>query len=291
MRLVLGLWGGDAAPVDRPRVGSVARNYKSFKLITPEPVEVDPELAKRCAGVTECKPHENRHRDAAYPVVMCLSTPARVFLLSPAHCGGKRASILFNERARFDLAVRLREPDGSSIGEAFSFLSGLYFRGKLAYSTTFGRPPAGLSGAMAITSNRGLLPVETRITVEDLRAFGGVDIASDDERYRIPLERDARALAERMPADGQAVLLGSVASGKYVDVLLDVFGDRLHFPAEFVGRGDMSRGGLMLRCVEERRELAYIPVRGALRRGARPPKLAPRRTGQVGGPLTTGDVA
>jgi hypothetical protein len=199
--------------------------------------------------------------------------------------------MVFNERAQFDLAVRLREPDGSTIGEAFSFLSGLYFRGKLAYSTTFGRPPAGLSGAMAITSNRGLLPVETRITVEDLRAFGGVDIASDDERYRVPLQRDARALAERMPADGQVVLLGSVASGKYVDVLLDAFGDRLHFPADFVGRGDMSRGGLMLRCVEERRELAYIPVRGALRRGARPPKLAPRRTGQVSDPLTTGNLA
>jgi hypothetical protein len=208
---------------------------------------------------------------------MPLTPPARVFLLSPAHCGGKRALMVFNEHAQFDLAVRLRGPEGATIGEAFSFLSGLYFRGKLAYSRAFAVPPAGVAGAMAITSNRGLLPVETRITVDDLRGFGGVDIAADDERYRLPLERDARALAERMPSNAEVVLLGSVASGKYVDVLLDVFGDRLHFPADFVGRGDMSRGGLMLRCVEERRELEYIPVRGALRRGTRPPRLEPRK--------------
>ena len=72
------------------------------------------------------------------------------------------------------------------------------------------------------------------------------------------------------------ILLGSVASGKYVDLLGEVFGNRLRFPAEFVGRGDMSRGGLLLRCVVERRELAYIPVAGAVRHGRRPPRLVPR---------------
>jgi hypothetical protein len=51
--------------------------------------------------------------------------------------------------------------------------------------------------------------------------------------------------------------------------------ERLLFPAEFVGRGDMSRGGLMLRCVDQRTELSYVPVQGAMRRGARPPKLPP----------------
>ena len=45
----------------------------------------------------------------------------------------------------------------------------------------------------------------------------------------------------------QFVLLGSVATDKYVGPLLDVFGDRLYFPATFAGRGDMSRGGLLLR--------------------------------------------
>ena len=55
------------------------------------------------------------------------------------------------------------------------------------------------------------------------------------------------------------------------------FGDRLRFPVDFVGRGDMSRGGLMLRCAVDRRELPYIAVAGAIVNGKRPPKLAPRR--------------
>jgi len=73
------------------------------------------------------------------------------------------------------------------------------------------------------------------------------------------------------------VLLGSIASGKYVDILHAAFGKRLCFPVDFVGRGDMSRGGLMLRCAQDRRELPYVPVAGAIRKGKRPPKLAPRR--------------
>jgi hypothetical protein len=73
------------------------------------------------------------------------------------------------------------------------------------------------------------------------------------------------------------VLLGSVASGKYVDILTKVFNHRLLFPCDFVGRGDMSRGGLMLRCVDEARELEYVPVHGAVRHGQRPPKLQKRK--------------
>jgi hypothetical protein len=203
--------------------------------------------------------------------------PDRIFLLSPARCCGKRAAMLYNERATFELARRLRGPGGVPIGDVFSFLSGLYFRGKLAYSTTFGSPPDGVAGAYAITSNRGLLPVHTKITMDELRAFGEVDIQSGDDRYRAPFARDARELLARMAANTEVVLLGSVASGKYVELLLEVFGDRLHFPADFVGRGDMSRGGLMLRCVEDHCELAYIPVKDAVRRGRRPPKLVPRR--------------
>jgi hypothetical protein len=79
------------------------------------------------------------------------------------------------------------------------------------------------------------------------------------------------------------VLLGSIASPKYVDVLLDVFGDRLHFPLDFVGRGDMSRGGLLLRQATAGVELEYGPVRGAVRRGTRPPKLPPLARRAVAG--------
>jgi hypothetical protein len=71
------------------------------------------------------------------------------------------------------------------------------------------------------------------------------------------------------------VLLGSIASAKYVDVLEPVFRSRLLFPSEFVGRGDMSRGGLLLRCVRAGLELTYGPVIGAVRTGVRPPRLAP----------------
>ena len=78
--------------------------------------------------------------------------------------------------------------------------------------------------------------------------------------YRKPLERDALALAERIADDTQVVLLGSVASGKYVDILWPIFGSRLRLPAAFAGLGDMARGGLMLRAVRENKELGYTTL-------------------------------
>jgi hypothetical protein len=188
----------------------------------------------------------------------------RVFLLSPAHCGGKRAALLLRDAADFPLAVRLRSAEGISLGEAFSFLSGLYFRGKLAYASRFARPCGGADGVQVITANRGLVAAETRVGLEDLRAFGSVDIQADDPRYREPLVRDIARLAEDPTVE--LVLLGSVATGKYVDVLLDVVGGRLLFPSELLGRGDMSRGALLLRAAGEGRELAYEPAAGALPR-------------------------
>jgi hypothetical protein len=56
----------------------------------------------------------------------------RIFLLSPARTDGKRASMAMNPTAKFELARQLRSDVGASIGDVFSFLSGLYFRGKLA---------------------------------------------------------------------------------------------------------------------------------------------------------------
>jgi hypothetical protein len=197
---------------------------------------------------------------------------AKLFLLSPANCGGERARLLFNEHAQFDLAREVRSRGGAPIGDVFAFLSGLYFRGKLAYARRFAPSP---DDALVITSNRGLVSPDARVTLNDLRALGDVPIDARDLRYREPLERDARTQAGRA-ATAQVVLLGSVASGKYVDVLLDVFGARLHFPADFVGRGDMSRGGLMLRAVDAGVELPYVPVSGAVLRGKRPPRLQRR---------------
>ena len=191
--------------------------------------------------------------------------PSRIFLLSPAHCGGKRAGLLFNERAEFDLAGRLRSPGGVTLGEAFSFVSGLYFRGKLAYALRFARAPAGVAGAQVITTNRGLLPVETPVGLLDLREFGAVDIRVDDPRYRAPVDRDVARLAAAEPGL-EIVLLGSVATGKYVIVLLEALGDRLVFPIDFLGRGDMSRGALLLRAVRDGRELQYASAATTVRR-------------------------
>ncbi len=200
----------------------------------------------------------------------------RVFLLSPASCSGRRAQLLLRPEASFDLAVRLRR-GGLPLADAFSFMSGLYFRGKAAYATTFGDPPPRADAALVITPSRGLVPLDLTVTSDDLCAFADVPIDLAEPRYRAPLEASAHALRDAIEPDTAVVLLGSIASDKYVTVLLDIFGDQLVFPADFVGRGDMSRGGLMLRAVDAGVELPYVPVRGAPRRGARPPRLTPRR--------------
>jgi len=201
----------------------------------------------------------------------------RIFLLSPAYAGGERAQMILSDRAEFELARKLRSKRGAPIAEVFTFLSGLYFRGKMAYATAFARPAADIPGVFVITPTRGLVDAGTRIRLDDLREFATVDIHNDDPRYRAPIERDARALAKKLPTDSEIILLGSIATGKYVNVLLESFGDRLRFPVDFVGRGDMSRGGLMLRSATDRKELPYIAVAGAIVNGKRPPKLAPRR--------------
>lgn len=185
-------------------------------------------------------------------------------------------------KARSGVAERLRTPEGAPLGEVFSFMSGLYFRGKLAYARRFARPPdpddpVAAGGVLVITPNAGLRAADMLVTLESLRAFGAVDIDLQNPAYRLPLEQGARTLREAVGPDCEVVLLGSIASGKYVDLLLPIFGDRLMFPPPFIGRGDMSRGGLMLRCVSSGEELEYGPLAGAVRRGRRPPRLEPFR--------------
>jgi hypothetical protein len=208
-----------------------------------------------------------------------------VFLLSPANCGGIRARMMMSPNARFELAQRLQSVQGAPLGEIFSFVSGLYFRGKLAYARRFARPPdptdsVAAGGVLVITTNAGLRAVDTPVTVESFQAFATGEIDLRNAAYRAPLEQSAKALLDAIGSDCEVVLLGSVASGKYVDLLLPIFGDRLMFPPDFVGRGDMSRGGLMLRCVMAGYELPYVSLNGAIRHGARPPKLEPLKSGR-----------
>lgn len=197
----------------------------------------------------------------------------RVFLLSPARVDGVRAGYMLNPQARFALAQRFWS-EGLPLADVFAFTSGLYFRGKITYAQAFARGDAG-DVVRVITSNAGLVDPARSLTPDELRAFGGVPIDPRDARYHEPLRRDAQALARRLAGDGVAILLGSIATGKYRDVLLECFGERLVFPREFVGRGDMSRGGLLLRAARAGVELDYEVVAGAVVHGKRPPRLTP----------------
>jgi hypothetical protein len=196
----------------------------------------------------------------------------RIFFLSPANAGGDRGKLLLRPDARFDLAARLRR-EGVALGEAFAFISGLYFRGKLAYAQAFAVPPEGIPGSFVITSGYGLVPPETRVSFDHLVQIASVPIDAGESRYREPLERSCRALDEMAGPDCEFVLLGSIATPKYLEPMVGVFGDRLLFPEVFVGRGDMSRGGLLLRCVRGGQELEYTPLGNLTRHGPRPPKL------------------
>jgi hypothetical protein len=204
--------------------------------------------------------------------VAASSEPARpvtVFVLSPARCGGERAALLAGSHSSA-LGRQLRTRT-APLGDVFAWLSALYFRGKLTYARRFAAAPGGLPGALVMAPGLGLRPPELAISCDDLRAMGEVDIES--EAFAGPLRRDARQLAEIYGAGTRVVLLGSIATGKYVDALLEVFDDRLVFPETFVGRGDMSRGGMLLRAARSGEELSYRPIAGAVVHGSRPPKL------------------
>lgn len=177
----------------------------------------------------------------------------RIYLLSPATCNGERARMVMNPRAGFALAVQLRTERGAPLGDVFSMMSGLYFRGKLTYARHFAARPADIH---VITPNRGLMPPDQHVTVADLQAFAELDIDERDRRYRAPLEEDARSL----PGRSEIVLLGSIATRKYLDVLVPIFGARLLYPVAFVGKGDMSRGSLLLEAARAAVELEYAPA-------------------------------
>jgi hypothetical protein len=187
-----------------------------------------------------------------------MSRSRQIFLLSPAHCSGKRASFLLQRNARSALAQRLRSGEGATIGEVFTFMSGLYFRGKLAYAGTFADPPDGCVGVHVIVPGLGLRPAGAVIDLDGLRAVARVPVDPANRRYIRPLQRDAALLAEQLAPGDAAILLGSIATPKYLQPLREVLGQRLRFPREFIGRGDMSRGALLLRCAALARELTYI---------------------------------
>jgi hypothetical protein len=198
-------------------------------------------------------------------------SPRRVFLLSPANASGERATLLLRDQAQFELARRLRSPEGAPLGAVYSFVSGLYFRGKLTYATRFS--PESI---FVIVPGAGLVSPGTSVRRRDLLRYASVPVSPAEPKYQRPFLRDVRRLAREAGPHTTFVLLGSIATDKYCGVLLEVFGTRLLFPSDFVGRGDMSRGGLLLRAARDGRELPYAPVAGAVRHGPRPAKLDPK---------------
>jgi len=182
--------------------------------------------------------------------------PRPIFLLSPAHAGGKRAKTLLNPQSQGALARRLRAGEAVPLGELFSFMSGLYFRGKLAYASRFAASPDDIR---VITPQQGLLPASTPFTLPDLAALSDVPIDPADDRYRRPLEIDLADLAA-LSSSSLVVLLGSLATGKYLDILKRPLGARLFFPLPFIGLGDMARGSLLLRHARQGMEMEYAPI-------------------------------
>jgi hypothetical protein len=193
-----------------------------------------------------------------------------IFLISPARCSGPRAEMLVSSRTSA-MGAQLRTGD-AALGEVFTWLSALYFRGKLTYAQTFAKPPPPLPGSLVMAPGLGLRSPEMLISADDLRTMG--TIAIESEAFVRPLRRDADLIKHASSSTGtRVVVLGSIATGKYLATLLDVFGTSLVFPDAFVGRGDMSRGGLMLRSSRTGDELTYVPVHGTTLHGARPPRL------------------
>lgn len=215
-----------------------------------------------------------------------------MFLLSPANLGGKRAELLLRRGARFPLASALTSAAGAPLGEVFSFVSGLYFRGKRAYAEAFGAPPPGVSPGLVISPAEGLRMLHEPVTHERLRAWAEVPVDADEPRFTAPLLAHVEALVRALGERARFVLLGSVATDKYVRPLSSVLGERLLFPADFVGRGDMSRGALMLSAVRAGRELDYVPVLGSERRGPRKARPAAPRAdaAPAAAPLPTPDA-
>jgi hypothetical protein len=150
----------------------------------------------------------------------------------------------------------------------FSFLSGLYFRGKLEYARAFAHTTAaGAGGVYIITMTDGLVSPDARISLEDLERYA---LCREGAAAAIAsLESTARTLLQRIGSDGDVVLLGSVGTGKYTDLLAPIFGERLLFPRDVLHIGQLARGALFLRRARERHELEYIPVSEIMRAGRR----------------------
>lgn len=183
------------------------------------------------------------------------SVRTRIFLLSPANASGVKGQRLLAEKSESDFVQRLRT-SGIPLGEVYRYISSLYFRGKLDYARRFQNPPQGVAGVHVITGAGVMLP-ERLVTQDDLRRISAVAIDERNSDYRQALDRDLLSLRGSVGRETEVILLGSIATQKYIAPLREVFGERVFYPKEFLGLGDMSRGGIMLRCCAGGAELEY----------------------------------
>jgi hypothetical protein len=204
-----------------------------------------------------------------------------LFLLSPANASGIRGQRLLGSDTKSQLAQRLRQ-SGAPLGEVYQFISSLYFRGKLEYAEQFKNPPPGMTGVHIITG-AGLMPPEAVVTLDELRRISATPIDANNSHYRLPLDRDLLRLRERAGSETEVILLGSIATCKYVTPLLAVFGERLLFPEVFLGRGDMSRGSLLLRCCSTASPLKCVPAGGLVLPSERSLQTEDSVSGAAGG--------
>ena len=168
--------------------------------------------------------------------------------------------------SRVALARRLRE-EGVPLGDVFNFLSGLYFRGKLEYARAFARPREQSDGVHVITMTDGLVSPDARIVADDLERYA--EFPEGTATAVLTLEKTALDLSQRLDGNADVVLLGSVSTGKYTDVLAPIFGERLLFPRDVLHIGQLARGALFLRRAREGPELEYAPVSEIIRSGRR----------------------
>ncbi len=156
------------------------------------------------------------------------SSRHRIFLLSPANARESEGQRLLHSTAPSELAVRLRQ-SGVRLGDVYQHISSLYFRGKLSTHQVSAIPLSRLRACRYITGTGLMLP-ETLIRFDEFRQLSAISIDASNERYRQSLIADLMRLREMAGVHVDIILLGSIATSKYVDPIANVFGERVLVP-------------------------------------------------------------
>ena len=199
----------------------------------------------------------------------------------PTAAAGARQQVLSPQAAFAARRGSCARAQGAPLGDVFTFVSGLYFRGKLAYARRFASPPEPrirrrLGRARHHAERRAPQP-ETPVTRRRAARLRRRRRRSRPTRATGGRSSGARARWLReIGADCEVVLLGSIASPKYVDVLLDDLRRAPAVPDRFRRpRRHEPRRPAAAQARARASSSTYAPMAGAVRHGARPPKLPP----------------